>query len=113
MSHRDDFDDFNYHRNKIGALVLLPGRVNASIGDKPYEEKREQYPVHNLLAGSLDGQAYRNMPEFDAFRRQTGLDFKPYDKFDIDAINERQELYRQLAMRIWSTDSIREAAGLA
>ena len=111
-SHRDGFDDFDYHRNKIGALVLLPGRVNASIGDMPYREKREQYPDHNLLAGSLDDRAYHNKPEFDAFRRQTGLDFKPYEVFDPKAINERQELYRQLAVRIWSTDSIREAAGL-
>ena len=111
-SHRDGFDDFDYHRNKVGALVLLPGRVNASIGDMPYREKREQYPDHNLLAGSLHDRAYHNKPEFNAFMRDAQLDFKPYEEFDVDAINERQELYRQLAMRIWSTDSIREAAGI-
>ncbi len=112
-SHRDGFDDFDYHRNKVGALVLLPGPVNASVGNMAYAEKRKHYLKENLLAASLHDLAYANAPGFRRFKEQTGLDFKPYEQFDVDAINERQELYRQLAMRIWSTDSIREAAGIA
>ena len=111
-SHRDGFPDFDYHRNKIGSLVLLPGPVNASIGAMPYDEKREHYLKQNLLAASLHELAHSNDPGFRRFKEATGLDFKPYEVFDVDAINERQELYRQLAMRIWSTDSIRAAAGL-
>ena len=109
-SHREGFDNFDYHRNKIGALVLLRGNDNASIGDKRYEEKRSLYPQRNLLAGSLDGITYHNNPGFRAFMDTSGLPFKPYEVFDVDAINERQELYRQLAEHIWSTDSIRRAA---
>ena len=111
-SLRDGFEDFDYHRNKIGALVLLPGRVNASIGDMPYGEKREHYLKQNLLAASLHDLAHSNDPGFRRFKEDTGLDFKPYEVFNPKAINERQELYRQLAMRIWSTDSIREAADI-
>lgn len=115
--HRADLPDFDYHRNKVGALVLLPGPVNASVGDMPYDEKRKRYLKENLLAASLHDLAHVNAPGFrrfkDKFKEDTCLDFKSYDVFDETAINERQELYRQLAMRIWSTDSIREAAGLA
>lgn len=116
-SHRDGFDDFDYHRNKIGALVLLPGPVNASIGDMRFGKKRKHYLKENLLAASLHDLAYENAPGFrrfrNTFKEDTGLDFGPYGEFDVDAISERQELYRQLAERIWSTDSIREAAGIA
>ena len=109
-SHREGFDNFDYHRNKIGALVLLPGKDNASFGDLRYEEKRMLYPQRNLLAGSLDENAYHNNPGFKRFMSETGLPFRPYEVFDVDAINERQELYRQLAEHIWSTDSIRRVA---
>lgn len=109
-SHREGFENFDYHRNKIGGLVLLPGRVNASIGKMPFSEKRGHYLKQNLLAASLHELAHDNDPGFRRFKEATGLDFKPYEVFDVDAINERQELYRQLAMRIWSTDSIRAAA---
>ena len=111
-SHREGFGDFDHHRNKIGALVLLPGRVNAALGKMPFSEKREHYLKQNLLVASLHDLAHNNDPGFRRFKESTGLDFKPYAEFGVDAINERQELYRQLAMRIWSTDSIRAAAGL-
>ena len=112
-SHRDGFGDFDHHRNKIGALVLLRAPVNPSLGKMRFEAKREHYLKENLLAASLHETGHSHDPGFRRFKEQTGLDFKPYDEFDVNAINERQELYRQLAMRIWSTDSILEAAGLA
>ena len=112
QSHRDDegLDDFDHHRNRLGALVLLPRSINPSLGDMRFEDKREHYLKENLLASSLHERAYERNPGFNGFIRESGLPFKPYEVFDVDAINERQELYRQLAEQIWSTDSIRKAA---
>ena len=112
QSHRDDeeLEDFDHHRNRLGALVLLPRSVNPSLGNMRFEEKREHYLKENLLASSLHERAYQKNPGFNRFTRESTLPFKPYDVFDVDAINERQELYRQLAEHIWSTDSIRKAA---
>ena len=109
-SHRGEFDNFDYHRNRLGALVLLPRSINPSLGNMRYENKREHYPKENMLAGSLHERVYENNPDFNRFIRDSGLPFKPYEVFDVDAINERQELYRLLAEHIWSTDSIRRAA---
>ena len=109
-SHREGFDNFDYHRNRLGSLVLLPRSINPSLGNMRYEEKREHYLKENLLASSLHERAYERNPGFNGFIRESGLPFKPYEVFDVDAINERQELYRQLAQQIWSTDSIRRAA---
>ena len=112
-SHREDIDDFDYHRNKIGALVLLRAPVNPSLGDMRFEDKRELYLKENLLAATLHETGHAHEPWFRRFKEETGLDFGPYGEFDEVAVAERQELYRQLAMRIWSTDSIRAAAGVS
>ena len=115
QSHRDDWDgdDFDATRNNIGGLLLLPASFNKAYGNMRYEEKRHHYDSQNLLARSLCANAYDKNPRFKDFRDKADLCFKPYEVFKVDAINERQELYRQLAKRIWSTDSIREAAGIA
>ena len=116
QSHAEDFEDeqeFDRVRNRIGGLLLVPGSFNKSFGDMRYEDKRSHYDSKNLLARSLYDKAYERNPRFLDFMRTTGLDFKPYAEFGVDAIAERQELYRQLAMRIWSTDSIRAAAGVS
>lgn len=103
--HCDEFDnrfEFEAHRNKVGALLLLPKDFNASFGDKPYDQKVEHYYGQNPLARSLNPTAYENNPSFMRLCRNHALSFKAYPttfhKADID---ERQELYRQLAGIVW------------
>jgi hypothetical protein len=51
--HTDEFShpsDFSEHRNRIGGLLLLPKKFNASYGDLPYREKLPHYRTQNLLA---------------------------------------------------------------
>lgn len=105
--HMDEFDspdDFDRHRNRFGALVILPKSFNASYGDKPYSEKVEHYygQNNNILAKSLYPLTYENNPLFLRFIDETGLPFKPYpDSFTKDDIKERQDLYRQICEQIW------------
>ena len=114
-SHAEDYlDDQEFHRvrNRIGGLLLIRKSDNAALGNRRFENKRGVYSTLNLLlTKSLHEDTYERT-RFRNFVTRTGLPFKPYAKFDEAAIAGRQELYRQLAMRIWSTDSIREAAGL-
>lgn len=110
----DSQDDFDRHRNRFGALVLLPKSFNASYGDKPYSEKVEHYYGQNLVAQSLHPRTYENNPSFKGFIERTGLPFKPYpDSFTKDNIEERQYLYRQICERIWDPDTLGLGGGVS
>ena len=94
--------DFDIHRNLLGGLLLLPKSCNASLGDKPYEDKLKCYVKQNLLAKSLHRSAYEDDSGVDGHIKRTDLPFKPYpDGFSKEDLDERQELYRQICERIW------------
>ncbi|SEP42496.1 DUF262 domain-containing protein [Nitrosovibrio sp. Nv6] len=98
--------DFAEHRNRIGGLLLLPKSFNASYGDSTYEEKLSHYNTQNLLARSLHPQCYERNPGFLRFLNENHLPFKPYAKFNKAALEERSELYRQIAEHIWRPDDL-------
>ncbi len=111
--HRDDFEhpsDFDQYRNRIGGLLLLPKRFNASYGDLPYNEKLEHYYGQNLLARSLHERCYEHNPGFRQFLDKSGLGFKAHAQFNRADLDERQELYRRLAELIWNPDRLALAA---
>ena len=100
--------DFQNARNRIGSLLLLPKKFNASYNDKPYEKKVDPYFHQNLLAASLSEEAYKNDTGFMQFIEKTGLPFKPYAHFDKTAQEEHQQLYIQLAEYTWRPERLRE-----
>jgi hypothetical protein len=102
--HADEFShpsEFQEYRNRIGDLLLLPKSFNASYGDLPYAQKREHYLGQNLLARSLHEKAYDHNPGFLRFVAESGLPFRPHAEFRKADMDQRQELYRALAERIW------------
>lgn len=98
--------DFSQYRNRIGGLVLLPKSFNQSFGALPYAEKYPHYFGQNYLAKTLHKQTYERNPGFLRFKEKTGLAFHPHIQFAKSDLDERQELYRQMALRIWSADSL-------
>jgi hypothetical protein len=112
--HGDEFPhptDFASHRNRIGGLLILPKNFNASYGDLPYEAKLPHYNAQNLLARSLHPQCYEHNPGFVQFVQRTGLPFHPHTTFKRADLDERSELYRQIARRIWNPDYLLQDAG--
>lgn len=112
-SHQDEFnnqEEFSEYRNCLGGLLLLPKKNNASLKDKDYDYKVEHYLKENLLAKSLHQICYENAPGFLQMIEGTGLPFKPYYKangaeksvFKKADLEERSELYRQIAKQVWS-----------
>ncbi len=109
--HEDEFThpaDFAAYRNRVGGLILLPGPDNASLSDMAYPEKVEHYPKQNLLACSLHPIAYKNNPGFSQFLESTSLPFRPMPEFRKADLDERQELYADLASLCWSPDRLKE-----
>ena len=98
--------DFAEHRNRIGGLLLLPKSVNASYGDLSYCEKLPHYNTQNLLARSLHPQCYERNPGFLRFKELSGLPFVPHEEFNTADLEQRSELYRQIAERIWNPDDL-------
>ncbi len=111
--HKDEFEhstDFAEYRNRIGGLLLLPKKFNASYADLPYAEKRPHYLKHNLLAQSLHEKAYERDPGFARFVRSSGLPFTAHAEFRKADLDARQDLYRRLAEEVWSPERLTQAA---
>jgi hypothetical protein len=98
--------DFRDYRNRIGGLLLLPKSFNESYGALPYDQKLPHYVSQNLLAWSLNSQCYVHNPGFLRFVNDSGLPFRPYPEFKKADLDDRQELLRLLAMRIWNPENL-------
>ncbi|NEC14901.1 DUF262 domain-containing protein [Streptomyces sp. SID8014] len=94
---------FDSYRNRLGALLLLKKSDNASYQDLPYEEKVDYYQRQNHLAGSLHVKHRERNPDFNKFVRTRKLDglLRPFPKFTMSAIEERQKLYQKLCEIVW------------
>ena len=102
--YQADFKDeaeFSEHRNRVGGLLLLQKKTNASYGDKAYNEKYDYYFGQNQLAASLHEKAYKHSP-FLEFIKKSGLAFRPHSEFKKEDLDLRQELYLNLAETIWN-----------
>lgn len=102
--------NFDYERNRLGALLVLPKPDNASLGDSRYDEKLEIYVRHNKLAASLHPGSRKNSPQFVRFARSDKeLDklFQPMPaKFGRPEIERRQKLYRHLCDLVWAPEEL-------
>jgi hypothetical protein len=103
-------ETFDRHRNKFGGLLLLPMDKNRSLNDLTFDKKLPIYFGENLLAKSLNSDCYQNNPQFKRFFEAENLKFKPYTTFDKKALLERQELYEELAKKIWGINKLDEQA---
>ncbi len=100
----EDEELFHSERNRLGALTLLKGRDNLSSGREPYSKKLETYSGKANLAWtqSLRNDFYHSNPDFRDFMSRNSLNFKSYaDKFDRNAVSERQRLLFDVARIIW------------
>ena len=111
-SYQDDFataDEFQTSRQMIGNLIILTRDKNRSYQAMKYQEKVEKYVGDNVLAQALNDTAYHNNPKFLAVASQYG--FTAIPKFTKDSINDRANIYLQMAVDIWDPPAIKEIAG--
>ena len=108
MTEYPEKDIFDKYRNKFGGLLILPMDKNRSLQDLRFQKKLPIYFGENLLAKSLNIDCYKNNPQFERFYLSEKLLFKSYIDFDKNALLERQELYEELAKKIWDVKRLRE-----
>ena len=68
------------------------------------------YDSQNLLARSLHEHAYDHNPGFRRFHRADRPAFPPARRFRKADLDDRQELYGQLAEYIWNPGRLEAAA---
>ncbi|ADG72514.1 DUF262 domain-containing protein [Brachyspira murdochii] len=95
-------EEFENYRNKIGALLLLPKSINASLNDSNYEEKIKKYSQENIYASSLNIITYKNNPQFKQFQNEYNINFEHYSKFGKIEIEKRTKLLIKLFNIIWN-----------
>ncbi len=102
----DQQKNFEDCRNLIGGLLLLPKKINASLNDMTYDEKLPHYLKQNTLAQSLHKDFYNNNPGFRQAINKHSLPFHSHESFNKADLEERSQLYCQLAVLIWSPDRL-------
>jgi len=98
-------DDWLHYRNSIGALILLPEGTNQSHSKDPYEKKLPHYLKENLLAKSLHPECYNKNPNFINFIKTFNLPFKAHEHFKKSDIDDRLNLYFEIAKLIWNKET--------
>lgn len=97
-----DEEEFNAQRNRLGGLLLLKGKDNQSSGDELYSEKLKTYNViGTYYARTLLQDMYHKKVTFAKYIKDENLNFKPYDTYGKNEIEERHELLYELTKRIW------------
>ena len=105
--HKGEFDqenDFQYWRNSIGALILLPNGTNQSFNSDKYRYKVKHYIKENTYAQTLNQSYYEKNPNFLKSRSIKDLKFKAHSSFKKQDIEERRELVKRICEQLWSTD---------
>jgi hypothetical protein len=114
--HADEFahaQEFASYRNRIGGLVLLPKKINASLNDKTYADKVAHYQKENLLARSLHSACYQHNPGFLQLMARTSLTFKSFNEFKKASFDERYAAYQGIAKHLWSLNRLQEVNNAA
>ncbi|MGB1121907.1 MAG: DUF262 domain-containing protein, partial [Flavobacteriales bacterium] len=107
--HRDEFsekDDFDFYRNKIGSLILLPNGTNQSFSDSPYAEKSAHYLKENTYAQSLHPDCYIRNPNFTRRPELIQLKFEAHPEFKKADVNSRNDLVHRICTQIWDWSPI-------
>jgi len=100
-------EEFEFKRNKLGGLLLLFNMDNIiSNNEEYYDGKRKTYN-NGLIWGRtlIDSFYHKTNSRFkdfnESFKNKTGLEFKPLDKFDGEALDYRSKLLFHIVKDIW------------
>ena len=107
VEHKDEFEqenDFNYTRNSIGALILLPNGTNQSFSSDKYPDKLKHYLKENAYAQTLHPDFYKKNPNFYNSENLKNISFRPYETLKKDDIADRAKTVQKICEIIWSLE---------
>lgn len=105
--HKDEFEqigDFQWWRNSIGALILIPQGTNQSYKDAPYEDKLGHYLKENTYAQTLHQTFYSKNPNFLNSPVLQSFQFEPHEQFKTADIAQRTAVVQRICEWIWNIE---------
>lgn len=86
--------------NKLGNLVLLEKPINASLGNKPYSQKKLVYPQSKILL--VDAISEQPKVGVNTSIDRAVSSIKPFDRWNEAAVLARQAMLGSMAHEIWN-----------
>ena len=97
---RTDYEDY---KEKLGNFILLEKPINIVVGRDYFEEKAPEYRKSgNYLARSL---VRKDDVGINSSINRINMLLRSYESWDRKAIDDHQDMYIELAKRIWSVSS--------
>lgn len=102
----NDEELFDRERNRLGGLLLLKGLDNISSSNESFKKKLKSYANTLYWNETLRADTYKSKLDFDRMMKEYNLDFKPYESFGVEELEERHKLLFDMVRIIWGVNLI-------
>lgn len=92
---------FRSERNRLGGLLLMKGYDNEAAGNEPYSQKLRSYANTLYWNETLREDSYKSKLDFTRWIANSHLNFKPYNVFGPQQLEERHRLLFEIVEKIW------------
>ncbi|MEM9668401.1 MAG: DUF262 domain-containing protein [Pseudomonadota bacterium] len=99
----NDRDRMGQVRERLGALTLLPRKLNAAASNLDYPDRLKYYAKGPLLTAALRREAYNNRFDLRGMKKHaTDFGFRHFDKISPELVEHRTQTYVRVAQDLWS-----------
>lgn len=98
----NDDELFERERNRLGGLLLLKGMDNISSNNENFKKKLKSYANTLYWNETLRHDTYKSKLDFAKMINDHKLNFKPYDQFGPDELEERHKLLYDIVKIVWN-----------
>lgn len=97
----NDDELFERERNRLGGLLLLKGLDNISSNNETFKKKLKSYANTLYWNETLRSDTYKSKLDFNKMINEYNLNFKPYEQFGADELEERHRLLFDIVKIVW------------
>ena len=92
---------FERERNRLGGLLLLKGSDNISSNNETFKKKLASYANTLYWNETLRSDTYKSKLDFNKMINEYNLNFRPYEQFGANELEERHRLLFDMIRIIW------------
>lgn len=98
----NDDELFEKERNRLGGLLLLKGLDNISSNNETFKKKLRSYANTLYWNETLRADTYKSKLDFTRMINELKLNFKSYESFGPEELEERHHLLFDIVKLIWN-----------
>jgi hypothetical protein len=96
----DKLEEYDVYVSKLGNLTLLEKTINLAASNQNFAYKKNMYAQSSILLTKTLSQESR--VGINTSFNSVVSEFKPYNEWGTENINDRQEKLLKLAKKVWS-----------